>query len=325
VKRGLLAALVATAFVLSSHAAGLPKPSAELKSFRLESISLKEAVFLFEVAVKNPYPVGLSFDGMSLSFSVEGKHVLDLASKGGFSVPARGTKSQSFTASLDYAGIAKAIGDYASKEWLTTRIDGKLVIPIPKVPGMVGLPPNVSFDYKLEKQIPALKPRVSIVDFKVEAPSTASVTAALAKAGKKTDPAKATAAFKDVLAGRKPSVAAFDPADIDLPLAVSFTIELANDAKGKLEFDKLGYELSINGEKLVVGDSSKILREGGRTLLEVRSQFSSKKLSAGVRKVFSDKGGAFSVKGSASLKVPAEIREGPLPLAFEEGGRFSLK
>jgi len=325
VKRGILAALIAASLGLAAQAAGLPKPSAELKSFTLESISLREAVFRFEVSVKNPYPVPLSFDGMTLDFSVEGHKVVKLATKGGFKVKARDSKTQSFTAALEYLAVAKAIGDYASKEWLQTRIDGTLVIPIPKVPGMSGLPPSVSFDYKLEKKIPALKPRVSLAGFRVEAPSAAEVGKALAKAGRKADPDKAAAAFKDILAGRKPKESPVDPTEIDLPLEVSFTIEIANEAKGRLDFEKLGYELAINGQRLVAGDSSRIRREGGKTFLEVTNRFSSKSLSEEVRKVFSDKGGSFSVKGSAALKVPAEIRPDALPLAFEEGGAFSLK
>lgn len=102
-------------------------------------------------------------------------------------------------------------------------------------------------------------------------------------------------------------------------------MEIRNDAKGPLSFQKLGYELFVNGESLVIGDSSGVVREGARTLVKVTNTFSSKKLSKGVRALFSDRKGSFEVKGSASLKLPDEIRKDPVPLAFRESGTFSLK
>ena len=115
-------------------AAGLPKPTAELKRFEVAGISLRDVTFLFEVAVKNPYPVALPFDGMTLGFSVEGAKVFTAASQGGFTVPASGSKSNAFTVTLAYQDVIKAVKEYTSKEYLRTTIDGTLSIPLPKLP-----------------------------------------------------------------------------------------------------------------------------------------------------------------------------------------------
>jgi hypothetical protein len=321
--------LAAFALLFSSSAflaaIDLPKPSAEVRSFRLEAMSLRDVTFRIELAVKNPYPVGLSFDGMTLSFTVEGSKVFTAATQGGFKVGARSEKSNSFDVTLAYDAIIKLVKDYAGKDWLNTVVDGSLVIPIPKVPGLVGLPPNVSFSYRFEKKIPAIKPRVAVVGFSVKPPTQAEVASAIVKAGKKADPGKALGVFKNVLEGKKPDSPVIDPADIDVPLTVSFTIEVANEAKGSLSFDKLGYELYVNGEKLVAGESSKVERRGGSMLITVDNSFSSKKLSKGVRTIFADRKGSFGVKGSASIKLPDEIRKEPIALGIDESGSFSLR
>lgn len=314
-------------FLLASalQAIDLPKPSAEVRSLRLEALSLRDATFKIDLAVKNPYPVKLSFDGMTLSFTVEGEKIFTTATKGGFSVKARSESTNSFTVSLAYEGIIKLVKNYTEKEWLNTVIDGELVIPIPKVPGLSGLPPNVKFEYRFERKIPAIKPKVAILDFTVKPPTQKEIAAAIAKAGKNTDPEKALGVFKNVLEGRKPEAPVIDPAELDVPLTVSFTIEVANDAKGPLSFDKLGYELFVNNEKLVSGESANVVRKGNRTFITVDNVFSSKKLSKGIKAVFADRAGSFAVKGRASIKLPDEIRKEPVDLAIDESGSFSLR
>jgi LEA14-like dessication related protein len=324
----MLPRLFAAALLLSASARlfafSIPKPSAEVRSFQLEGISLRDVTFRFDLAVKNPYPVALSFDGMTLDFTVEGAKVFTAASQGGFSVKAKSEKTNSFTVTLAYEAIMKLVKDYVEKDWLDTVVNGTLIIPIPKIPMIPGLPSDVRFDYRFEKKIPAIKPQVAILDFSVKPPTEAQIAAAAAKAGKEVNPGKALGVFKNVLAGKKPAEPIIDPADLDIPLTVAFTISIRNEAKGPLSFDKLGYELFVNGEKLVVGDSAKVVRDGDRTLITVDNVFSSKQLSKNIKAVFADRKGQFAVKGSASLKLPDAIRKEPVPLAFDESGMFKL-
>lgn len=301
---------------------GLPKPTAEITRFQVDAISLRDVTFLFDLTVKNPYPIQLSFKGMTLAFTVEGARVFTAASQGGFSVPANGGKTSTFTVTLAYDAIIKLIKDYTTRDWLTTVIDGTLVIPLPKIPG---LPDDITFTYRLTKKIPAIKPRVALLDFKVQPPSREQVAEAIARAGAKVDPGKALGAFKDLLAGKRPSAPVIDPADLDVPLTVAFTIEIRNEARGPLSFNKLAYDLAVNGERLVTGESTKIVKEPGRDLVTVSNVFSSARLSRDVRALFSERKGTFGVKGSASIKLPDEIRKDPIPLSFEEHGSFSLR
>ncbi|MCX7029433.1 MAG: LEA type 2 family protein, partial [Spirochaetes bacterium] len=270
----------------------------------------------------NPYPVALPFDGMGLAFSVEGAKVFTAASQGGFTVPASGSKSNAFSVALAYEDVIKAVREYASKDYLSTVIDVTLSIPLPKLPG---LPKNFTFAWALKKKIPAIKPRLAVLDFKVVPPTQEQIREALAKAGRKVDAGKALGVLKNVLEGKKPASGAIDPSEIDVPVSVSFTIELANEAKADLSFAKLGYDLSVNGDRLVAGESTDVVREAGRSLITVVSTFSSRSLSQNVRKLFTDRKGTFTLHGSAAVKLPDEIRKDPVPLEFEEGGSFAIR
>jgi LEA14-like dessication related protein len=317
----LLLALLAGA--LPAMAVSFPTPTATLTRFEVAAISLRDVTFLFELTVKNPYPLKISFDGMNLAFKVEGTPVFKAESRGGFSVPAKGTKANTFTVKLAYEDIIKVVKDYVSKDFLNTVIDGTLVIPLPKIPG---LPKTYSFSYSLKKKIPAIKPQLSVVDFAVEPPTQNQVTEALVKEGRKVDAGKALGALKNVLQGKKPAAApVIDPAEMDVPVSVSFTIELANEAKAELSFAKLGYELSVNGEKLVTGESQKIVHQAGKSLITVVNTFSSRSLSKNVRELFSSRKGTFDLHGTAAIVLPEEISKEPLPLDFQESGAFSLK
>ncbi len=300
----------------------IPKPSAEVKRFQVDAISLRDITFLFEVGVKNPYPVNLSFDGLRLNFSVEGTSVFKATNQGGFTVPARGEKANTFTVTLPYEGIIALVKDYTSKEWLNTVIDGVLIIPLPKMPG---LPQDISFNYKFEKKIPAIKPHVAITGFTVTPPSTEEVRKALIKAGSRVPPDRALGVFKDLVNGKKNATPPMDPTELDVPLRVSFTLEIKNDAKAKLSFTNLHYDLFVNDDSLIVGESSQVVHQADRTLVTITNEFSSKKLSKKVKTLFSERKGTFSVQGKASIKLPDEIRKESLPLNFTEGGTFTIK
>jgi LEA14-like dessication related protein len=132
-KRASVALLVLAASS-SAWAWGLPKPTASIKRLQVESISLRDVTFLVELSVKNPYPVSLPVDGMSLDFSVEGAKVFSTASKSAFSVKAMDEKSSTFTVVLSYDAVMKAVRNYATKEWQrkgTFRVAGSASIKLP--------------------------------------------------------------------------------------------------------------------------------------------------------------------------------------------------
>jgi LEA14-like dessication related protein len=301
--------------------AQVPKPTAKVTRFDIEAISLRDVTFLFDVSVKNPYPLDISLEAMRLTFFVEGQQVVQVETAKGFKVKAKGEKTSRFLATLRYEQVMAAIKNYAEKDYLNTLVKTEIVLPLPKLPG---LPPRITFDYDFKSKIPAIKPRIEIARFKVEQPSAESIARALKKAGR--DPANqqaAAQAFKDVLAGKHPK-GSLQPKDLDLPLTVSFDIELTNETRAPLRFAGLDYRFSINDQQLLVGATRDIANRGNRSIVHVVSTFSSKGLSGGLLEALRARRGGFRVDGSTSLQLPQEIRKEPLKLEFSEAGSFLL-
>jgi len=309
--------LLATVGSLSSLE--VPKPEASITGFRLEALTLREVTFSFELTVKNPYPVELPVAGLTLDFLVEGSPVFHTENQGSLKIPARKSKAVAFQVTLPYAGVMAAVTDYDQRDWLQTVVQGKLSIALPKLPGV---PKSVSFDYKLEKKIPALKPQVTLLDFHVEAPSEAQVAEAARKAASKADPKALASALGGLLAGRKPAASAPALTTLDLPLTLTFTLAVENQTRAALGFQALAYALAVNDEALTTGQSTEVRQEGTRTLVTVVNTIRTTQLSAGLQRLFVDRSGSFRVSGTAQLVVPPEVRPEPVPLALNEAGTF---
>jgi LEA14-like dessication related protein len=315
-----LAACLALLFPVASFAQ-VPKPTAKVTRFDIEQISLRDVTFLFDVSVKNPYPVTLSLEDLRLTFLVEGAQVAQVQTSKGFSVKAMGEKTSRLQATLRYEEVMAAVKGYAEKDYLNTLIKTQIAIPLPKIPG---LPPRITFSYDLKSKIPAIKPKVAITNFRIEQPSREDVGMALKKAGRSvTGQGEAVQAFKDVLAGKTPK-GSIQPKDLDIPLMVSFDIELANETRAPLSFTGLDYRLSVNDEELLAGGTQAISRKGNLSVLQVTSRFSSLALSGGLLEALRARRGRFTLSGSTALKLPDEIRREPLKLEFTEEGLFSL-
>jgi LEA14-like dessication related protein len=301
----------------------IPKPSATIKDFDISAITLRDVTFLFNVTVKNPYPVPLKLQGVKLKFSVEGKQFFETETSKGFKIKAKGEADNKFTVNIKYADIIAILKDYSQKEFLQTTIDTEIIVPVPDVVKTPLLPEQFSFKYSLSKRIPALKPHVSVVRFKVVEPSIDEVKTALKKAGKNVDPKKAAGMIGDILAGKKPEQIV-DPASLDLKIRVNFDIELRNESKSKLSFSSLDYNFFVNSSALVSGNTASISSSGEKQVLTVSNAFSTKALAGPVLNAFKKKSGAFLVKGNTMIQLPADIKKTPLKLTFFEGGDFSI-
>jgi hypothetical protein len=163
-----------------------------------------------------------------------------------------------------------------------------------------------------------------VLDFKVVPPTQEQIRKALLEAGRSLDAGTLLGALQNILQGKKPPTGVIDLSTLDLPVSVSFTIELANEARAALSFAKLGYALAVNGDPLVAGETTDVRSQPGRSLATVVSTFSTRSLSQGIRRLFQDRKGSFTLHGTAAVKLPDEIRKDPVPLEFQEGGSFSI-
>jgi len=299
------------------------KPGVGLKNFDIDSISLRDVTFLFEIKLKNPYPVGLRLEDVGFVFKIDGNQVFKTRTPKGLTVKARGSTVTPVLVNLVYEDIMRLVKNYSSRDYLDCRIDVDIVIPLPKA--VRSIKRDITFDYTVRKKIPALKPGFSVVDFTVTAPSVDEIKRSLARAGRRNlDPEKVLSMVKGVISGRKTS-SAVDLAGLDIPITVSFDAEVRNDTRAQIKFQDLAYDFTINGVKVFGGTSRAIVNEGARSIIRVTNTFSSKMLGSSVVKMFDRRKGSYRLEGHSNIRFPEKIKSGPLKLAFRESGTFKLK
>ncbi|MBN1501288.1 MAG: LEA type 2 family protein [Spirochaetes bacterium] len=299
----------------------IPTPTAELKKVEIEKISLRDIDFIFYIEISNPYPIKLNLDDVMFTFFVEDKQFFKTNTRNGLGIKAKNKKITEFRVNIKYMDIINIVKDYSKKEYLDCRSDVRLVIPLPK---MSGLPKNITFDFSAKNTLPAVKPKISIAQFKVQKPSLAQITDALNKQKKKANASDISDMFADILSG-KPAKKIIDPASLDIPIKIDFDIVLQNETAHKLIFNNLNYDFFIGKDKLVTGLTKDIEQKNNASIITVSNTFSSKQLSKSVMSFFNKGSGDFMVKGNTKLELPKKISQSPLNLDFAEGGQFSIK
>ncbi len=300
---------------------GVKLPEVSLKDFDIKGISLRDIDFIFDIAISNPYPIGLKLKKVVFKVDIEKKQLFTTTTTSGFTVKARGTAVSPLVLNLEYSKIIGIVKDYKNKEFLDCDISGELHIPLPNIPG---LPSTFKFPFKVSKKIPAIKPSVAIHNFKVSAPSMADIKAAIRKSGKNLNADTISGAIGNLISGKKIDPQAIGLADLDLKLKVDFDLKIKNETRAKLLFNKLNYDFSINSEKVFRGDSGNTKSVGDTLIVTVANELSSRSLGKGVLRVFEQRKGVFGIRGETFLNLPPSIKKDPLKLSFTEGGDFGL-
>lgn len=298
-----------------------PLPTASVTRFVPSAISLRDITFDMDVAIRNPYPAKLPLESIKVNYSVEGTQVFEARTTQRFEVPANGQQTNTFKVVLPYDALINTVRNYAEKDYLNTRADIRASIPLPRIPGV---PATFDFDARFEVRIPAIKPRVAIVGFKVEPPSQQEVSQALQRANLTAAPQRVVNMLNSILSGR-PAEPVIRPEDIDLPFRVSFDIELENQSKAAISFPSLEFTLIVDGVPLVNGRSSEVRTTGTKTVTRVTNTFSSKSLNETIRSAFQRGTGSFRITGQSQLQLPRDVLDRPLALMFNEEGQFNLR
>ncbi|HNW29004.1 MAG TPA: LEA type 2 family protein [Spirochaetota bacterium] len=301
------------------------KPEVTLKRFDIDSISLKDVTFLFEIALSNPYPVGFRLQDVGFNVRVEGTQLLKTRTQKGMTVKAGGSEVTPVKVTIAYADIIRLIKDYTEREDLDCAIDIDIVIPLPEA--IQKIKKNITFNYTVQKKIPALKPSFSIANFRVKAPTLDEIRRSLVDTGKKNLNADTVFSLLDgLISGKKTSPAdVLDLTSLDVPISVSFDVEVKNSTRARLQFQDLTYDFSVNEAKILTGTTGRTVNEGSRSVIRIANTFSSKALGRSVVNFLTNRAGDYQLKGYSSVKLPDEIKTSPLRLAFDEKGRFKIQ
>ena len=320
-KRTVVILMIIMIAVTASALPKISKPSAAIRKFDIDSISLRDITFLFDIEISNPYPLKLKLDAVDFTFYVEKNQFFKTSTSQGLSIKALGKKTNQLKVNIKYEDIMRILKAYGEKDYLDCQIRVAIAIPLPDFPA---LPERIILNYDLATRIPAIKPNVNVANFVIKPPTTSDVSTALAKAKKKADAGRIASMFGDIIAGKK-TEQIIKPEELGLPIDVSFDIVLKNETKAKLLFKDLNYDFLVENEKLVGGVTSDIAQTGDGSVISVANRFSSKSLSKSLVKVLSDRKGNFTLKGHTFIKLPDDIKKDRVKLSFDEGGSFGVK
>ncbi len=300
----------------------IPKPTAEIVNFDIDSISLTDITLLFDVSINNPYPVKLKLSTVKATFFVENKQFFQTATDK-LKIKAKGKETTRLFVNIKYADMANIVKDYKNKDSLECVIDIVIVLPLPEK--FQKLAKDVTFKFKLKKDVPTIKPEINIANFNVIKPTKEEIEAAIKRSAQKNLNADSIKnMFGAIIDGKNPAKV-IDPSDLDLKLKVNFDIVMKNKTRAALMFKDLNYNFNVNASKLVDGFTKDIQNKDGEYILGVNNEFSSKALGESILKAFKEGKGDYSLTGFSLVKFPDKIKKEPLKLNFNEKGVFNLK
>jgi LEA14-like dessication related protein len=298
------------------------KPEISLKRFDIDSISLKDITFLFEIELNNPYPIGFKLEDVGFNVQIEGNQLFKTRTKKGVTVKAGGSEVTPVKVTLVYEDIMKIIKNYAERDYLACRIDIDTVIPLPKA--LESIKKNITFKHTVEKKIPALKPSFRIANVNVKAPTIDEIKRSLVETGKKNlDPKNLLGMLEGLISGRN-TAPDLDLTSLDVPISISFDVEVKNNTRARLACRDLTYNFLVNEAKILSGTTGSVSEEGAASIIRITNTFSSKALGKSVISMFNSRSGSYQLTGFSNLKLPDEIRKDPLKLEFNEKGPFKL-
>jgi LEA14-like dessication related protein len=309
-------------FVFSCQSFDIVKrPKVSIEKFDIDSLTLRDITFLFDIGIENPYPIGLKLDDITITFSIEGNRIVQTKTGKGFRVRANGKESTMFKANLRFDDIIKFIRGYAQRDYLDCNIDVDILLPLPQIPG---LEKYSTFKYNLKKKIPAIKPTIFIEKFTVRKPSVSEIDKALKRAGKDLNPETVSGMLNDIFTGKKVKPV-IDPSILDLTFGVDFDIRLRNNTKSRILFDSLEYQFFLDGNQLIAGETENIKNTANESTIKISNNFKSSELSKNILNIFSRKHSAFSLKGFTILKLPDYVTKNSVKLTFDEKGLVQLQ
>ncbi|MBN1497394.1 MAG: LEA type 2 family protein, partial [Spirochaetes bacterium] len=177
------------------------KPEVRLKKFDIDSISLSDITFLFDFELTNPYPIGFTLDDIGFNVRIEGNQLMKTRTKKGVTVRAGGSEVTSVTVKLVYLDIIRLIKDYTERDYLDCAFDIDIAIPLPEA--VQSIKKNITFDYTVQKKIPAMKPTFKLANLQVKAPTMQEIQKSLVETGKKNlDPVKIFNVLDGLISGR---------------------------------------------------------------------------------------------------------------------------
>lgn len=143
----------------------------------------------------------------------------------------------------------------------------------------------------MSKKIPAIKPSINIINFRVEKPSTGKINLK----------------------------------DLDVKLGFSFDIVFKSNTASAMKLKDLKYDFFVNSDLLLEGATGSIRSKGNESIISVKNKFSSRSLGLSIIKAIPRKKGYYNLQGHAMIDLPASYKIEPVKLIFNEKGVLKIK
>ena len=125
-----------------------PKPSASLLGVTFGDISLKAATLVFDVEVENPYSTALPLTDIDYDVTSSDNRLFKGQAAIAGSIPAKGTKTVSLPATIEYSDVIRAFKDVRPGSEVPYDAQVGLSVTAP-VLGLIRIPINRSGELKV--------------------------------------------------------------------------------------------------------------------------------------------------------------------------------
>ncbi|PJZ64987.1 hypothetical protein EHQ27_04790 [Leptospira wolffii] len=301
----------------------IDKPSFILEKVSIAEINLNEIRLKVDSKVKNPYPVPLPATNLDTNILIEGQQFTKAKTK----IPSVGgnsNKAVPVDLVFSYNDLAELYKKVPGKTDLMVKVQGTVSLPIPEKYKSVAGRDALDFPFEEERQIPAVLPDIEIRNFRIIKPDPSTI---LSSAGTEDLAKKATSFLDSLLGSQKKSpgsAVAAGLSALDLKVDTEFDIILKNRASSRLQFSEFEFELSLEKEKFLTGQPTKIENKGQESVLSIRTSFPLGSVTQGIANAVTKKSAAFRLVGKATTEAP-EIGTGPIPFKFDKSGSFGWK
>ena len=304
----LAAAAFASCTTLSDMAT--KRPTAEVKSVKIDSVSLDDITLKLEIAIMNPYSLSVDVDKAVVEAFVEDTRLMYTASNSAMNIKGNETMLTSFKVKLRWNELSRATRNYEEKEELTVKMVSLFNIKLPDIPG---LPESVMLTFATEKIVPALKPEFHVEGLRFSFPSRENIGRALVKAKKSP---VALVRILGLFAGDASEEAAAALSDMDLLIGCEYDLVVENRTRGRLQIQRIDYRVDMSNVPFMMGSTVNVENAGSRSRARLANQLNTRSLHRALGKVFNEKTRSMTVKGEAVVKFPDEISVEPVTFYF---------
>ncbi len=288
------------------------KPTVSYKGFQFKEITLNDMTMLFSMEVENPYPVTLYVDSIQSQIYIDSYSLFSIKSSDTLKLPKNSRTIKTFSVTITYDQLLKAVKEYYNKEVITLAIKGDIAF---------SLPPSVRFidsvvvPFTVKQEIPTLKPSIDIARFKIIPPSFSDFKSIV----KNINPLEIPSLYKDLEAFAKGQAFPESITKYDIPISIAFDIMIKNKTKAILSGKSMNYNVVLHDSEIAKGNPT-IQNAAGASTINCVTILSTKNISKGLANAIVQKNINYTLKGDMLFDATLKGSQLPIPFVINQQG-----